>query len=81
MYVNEILLIPTEKLQIINHIGEIIIQAIKVEKTNNVFILLPALSILLIINLSIWFVAPHKNEANIVRIIGKTIIFMNFFKK
>ena len=53
MHVNEILLIPTEKLQIINHIGEIITQAINVEKTNNVFILLPSLSILLIINLSI----------------------------
>ena len=64
---------PIENLLIINQIGERIIPATNVEKTNSVFILLPDSSIPFIINLSIWFVIPHKNEANIVKNIAKVI--------
>ena len=51
--INEIVLILTEKLHIINHIGDMTSPAINVENINNVLILLPYSLMLLIINLSI----------------------------
>ena len=57
---NDILLILTENLLTINHIGERTRPATNVEKTNKVFTLLPDSSIPLTKNLSIWFV--YKNE-------------------
>ena len=80
IHINDILLILIENLLMINHIGERITPATNVEKTNNVFTLLPDSSIPVIINLSMWFVTPHKNEANIVNNTAE-IIFPPIFTK